>query len=92
MKEKTARERVGVALQEHRMAEALIAALSRATPRENRFDAIMRLLASHIGRLQEQDEVYIIPLAAKLPRAKQESLLREMEEIRERLQKEKAST
>jgi hypothetical protein len=90
MKDQGDPERIGVALQEHRLAEALIAALDRTAPRENRFDAILRLLASHIGRLEEQDESFLFPQAERMPRAGRHELLRQMEALRSRLDREKA--
>jgi hypothetical protein len=84
MKEQGGQERIGVAIQEHRLAEALIAALDRTSPRENRFDAILRLLASHIGRLEEQDEGFLFPLAERMSRASRNDLMQRMEEFRSR--------
>jgi hypothetical protein len=81
--------RIWVAIQEHRLLEALIAALDRTAPRENRFGAILRLLASHLDRLEEQEEAFLFPLVERLPRTARNVLLEKMEDLRARLEQDK---
>lgn len=78
---------VDVAVVEHHLVRSLLDTMSWLNPGDHRFEAAMKILREQVETHADEEEQYLFPIAKLLPEDVQDSLLDEMEQLRDELRR-----